>query len=457
MSTRAMLRLIAFATLFILLSGDAYALMGGGGRGGGGRGGGGRGGGGMGGGRGGGANNGNRQGMPRDEDEEKPEMKWYDSLDDAGTWATQNSGPIMGVVTRNEGNAADKQALEMLANWQAMIDLSTKKLAATKIDAGSDKGKAILSQMKNASPPYIAWLDPYGNVVLGQSFPGSVNDIQAVVNNWKGTIEALDKFFKERQERGEKSLIRGRLRAAWQEFTFAAPYNGPHGEKARAGQAQVREQLLKVVASSVDEPVGSRAREVIFAGARREAAGLSIAAIIEDAITKHKNAPQKGGAVVAAADKAGNVVADAAPAKEQDRMNAAPSSSSSDDVYASAPIAAPPPEKSLAQLLQSQPAAVKQEDEFAIDTSVLAARNDDRLKKAQKLIEDGLKSYKKACADSMERGPERNTLLKDARDKFDEAMTTVEKVLGDKPEPGVSKLMERVSMLMYGCLKYQTL
>jgi len=382
-------------------------------------------------------------------------MKWYDSIDDAAAFAREGQSPIMLVISRTD-NPADKQALEGLSSWQQMIELSNKKLGAVRIAHDSDKAKAIIAQMKVGAMPYVAWLDPHGNTVLGQNFPGSVNDINAVVNNFKSTLDALARYFKERQERGEKNLVRGRFRAAWMEFAFAAPLNGPDGEKARAGQEQVREQLLKLVASALDEPVGSRAREALFAGVRREAAGLSIATALENAITKHRNAPQRGAPVLAVADKAAN---DAAAAPDRMR-NAGPDSgalSGSEESYSAAVAPQPPQEKPLVQMLQSQPGPVKQEEDVVADASILGAQNDDRLKKAQKLIEDGAKAYRKAIADNMERGPERNALLKDAREKFDAALTTVDAVLGDKPDPAISKLMERVSMMMYGCLKYQSL
>ena len=72
-------------------------------------------------------------------------------------------------------------------------------------------------------------------------------------------------------------------------------------------------------------------------------------------------------------------------------------------------------------------------------------------------MQQGYADYKKAIADSSDRGPARNQLLKSAHTNFEQALTMMEQAKGAKADTALDKVMERASMLMYGSLKYQSL
>jgi hypothetical protein len=96
-------------------------------------------------------------------------------------------------------------------------------------------------------------------------------------------------------------------------------------------------------------------------------------------------------------------------------------------------------------------------DESSFDTRLLSESSDDRLKNADKLLKQGLAAYRQACADSMDRGEARNALLKKAHDLFDQSVQAIDTVNAAKPNAQLDNMMSQISMLMYGCLKYQTL
>jgi len=64
--------------------------------------------------------------------------------------------------------------------------------------------------------------------------------------------------------------------------------------------------------------------------------------------------------------------------------------------------------------------------------------------------------FRKATADSAERGEARNGLLRNAQAKFEKALALLEWAGMGKPDAQTEKLIERLSLLIYGCLKYQT-
>ena len=73
------------------------------------------------------------------------------------------------------------------------------------------------------------------------------------------------------------------------------------------------------------------------------------------------------------------------------------------------------------------------------------------------LFRSGMADYKRATADSAERGPARNELLRNAHAKFEKSLNILESACDGKPDAQLEKLMEKTSMLMYGTLKYQSL
>ena len=88
---------------------------------------------------------------------------------------------------------------------------------------------------------------------------------------------------------------------------------------------------------------------------------------------------------------------------------------------------------------------------------MLSESTDEHLKAADKLLKEGLVAYRQACADSMDRGEARNSLLKKAHDLFDQSVQAIDAVNAAKPNAQLDRMMSQISMLMYGCLKYQSL
>ena len=60
-------------------------------------------------------------------------------------------------------------------------------------------------------------------------------------------------------------------------------------------------------------------------------------------------------------------------------------------------------------------------------------------------------------ADTTDRGPARNAMLKTAYEKLTQAMEIVEASNAAKPDAQLDKVSQDISMMMYGCLKYQSL
>ena len=96
-------------------------------------------------------------------------------------------------------------------------------------------------------------------------------------------------------------------------------------------------------------------------------------------------------------------------------------------------------------------------EDAGVDTRFLASKDDARSRDADKLVQDGLAEFRKAAADIANRGEARNGLFRSAQAKFEKALALLEWASMGKPDAATEKLMERVSMLMYGCLKYQSL
>ena len=400
----------------------------------------GKGGGAKGGGKGGGGK-GVVRGRNADDD-----MRWYGSLAAAEEAAKAEDLPVMAVL-RRLGSLDDQEAVEKLASWPQVGALSKEGMAAVRLNADGSKAEALSSKLKLPSLPGIIWLDQYGNPILGQSMPESAQAIVQVVGNWKTTLASIDRFFKDHNGRGERFLERGKLRDAYLEFSYGVPFKGPEPDRARAGHEKARERWAKLLDVAAKFPEGSRSRDAIVKGLRQDVQGTDYAVTLEQAI-------QKAGAAlsaVAAADTpAASAEKPAAPASALAAAGVAESKS--------APAMPAVENKPLAEVIAARVATQEQPSEDAgVDTKALAGKNDERLKDAEKLVQDGLGEFRKATADTMDRGEARNGLLRAAHTKFDKALALLDQATAGKPDAQTGKLMERIGMLMYGCLKYQSL
>ena len=72
-------------------------------------------------------------------------------------------------------------------------------------------------------------------------------------------------------------------------------------------------------------------------------------------------------------------------------------------------------------------------------------------------LKRGSIAYKKATADATDRGAARNELLKAAHADFVKSIDLMEASVAAQPDPKIEQLIQRVSMMVYSCLKFQTL
>jgi hypothetical protein len=389
------------------------------------------------------------------------ELLWHPTVKAAIEAAQKDSLPVMVVCDDRGGDDKNRliPTVERLNGWPPVMQMSQGGpggLAAVKAHppgaadtpatrpGGPRAGglahsedldaKALFAKVK--APFRILWLDPYGNVVMAQRRPDQSDAVTGVVANWKNTLATLERFFKDTNRHGEAFLDRGKLREAYQELALIVSCKGPEAERAQVCQQKVRERWAQLLKIAADSPADSINRAAIIKGLRRDVQGLDYAATLEDAIEK-LGVPKQA----AAADK---------PAGGEARPPAG---------GAATPPAAPAVEdKPLSEVVAARPTVKEQpREDVGVDASFLKGSKDDRLKDANKLVQDGLDDFRKATADSADRGEARNGLLRGAHGKFEKAMTILDKTSGGKPDAATEKLMERISMLMYGCLKYQSL
>ena len=431
-------------TLFILTAfclalgtGFAHAAAhgGGGGHGGGGNGGGGKGG--MGGGK---QNNNNN------DDSEDRGLSWQDSYDSALDFASKGAHPVMVVIAR-DGNDVDRKAVELMTSWPVIVEMSKKDLAFVWQTDKTNRGKELIAQFKIKTFPYVVWEDQYGNALFGQTFPDTASAIQSVAQSWKLTLDNVNKFMQDRVAHADKTLAKGKLREAYMEYALVAPFNGPYPDLARAGKAKVLDSWKKLLELAGQMPATSRDRAGVIKGLLKETTGLDCAKTMADAVAELNTAKPAAAAVAAADDKP----AAAAPIEVAAKTDATPAPA--------APVSAPPPaEMKALKSLASAPVNLEHEsDDASFDTHLLSESSDEKLKAADKSLKEGLVAYRAACADSMDRGEARNNLLKKAHDLFDQSVQAIDAVNTAKPNPQLDRMMSQISMLMYGCLKYQSL
>lgn len=345
------------------------------------------------------------------------QMDWHSSLGAAKSWAQRENGPVMLVV--HKGTPEETRAIDKMGSWPQSIELSKNKMAAIKLKAGDRDADEAMNMLK-LKPPAVAFLDKYGNPLIGMPIPEQVTSISQVVAGWKTVAGNIDTFFKDHQSRGERYLQSGKLKHAYLEFSYGAPFKGPDAEKMRSGQQKIEEQWLKLLEIGAKLP--GIAQSAIFKGLRKDTLGTTYAAAMEKYVTDPSSAVAGRG----------------------------PSSS-----VAAAPMVT----KSLAEVARSSVSVSAREEteDTGLDTGILGRSENPKLKQAEKILQEGIVDYKKATAESSDRGPERNKLLQNARAKFEQTLTLCEEAQKTKSDPGIDKLMEKTSMLMYGALKYQSL
>jgi hypothetical protein len=346
-------------------------------------------------------------------------MKWQSSQAAAIQAARSSKLPVMIAIARKE----DQKLVDKLGSWPQSIEMTTKdKLIAAQVKAESAEGTELLTKLAQRAPAVI-FVDHNGNAMLGMPLPESVQPITAVVSGWPTLLTNIDKFMKDHVTRGEKYMDKGKLKDAYLEFSYGAPFKGTDAEKAKGAQVKIEELWGKLLETALKMPDNSVARTAITKGLLRETFGTSFYAEMETAIKAGKPLELRSTGAAYAAKVA--------------------------------------PAKSLAEVARSAPSIVSasraESEDGPVDSKFLINSTNPKLKEAEKLLQDGITDYKKATADSMERGAARNELLKSAHSKFDKTLTLFEEASKTIPDPQIEKLMEKTSMLMYGTLKYQSL
>lgn len=365
-------------------------------------------------------NNGNNNRNNKDNPEDERTVDFQSSLSDAENFAENKDGPVMAFI--GDGTPNDKKWTERLSSWPQLQELSHTKMAVVQLSEKEGSGKEIATGLKLHAPS-LAFLDKYGNAMLGMSFPDSVGPITNVVAGWKGMMANVESFFKDHTTRGERLLNTGKIKPAYLEYELVAPFKGPEPTKAKEAMKKIEDQWLRLLEIGSRMPAGT-AQQAIFKGLRKDTLGTSYAASMETFL-KDPNA-------AVAARNGGGAPMVTAPAKSlteatRGSVSSAASNDSSEDANS------------------------------GLDYGVLSKSSDDRLKKADLLLKEGVTDYKKATADGMERGPARNELLQAARGKFEQVLNLCEEAQKAGVGQGLDKIMEKTSMLMYGSLKYQSL
>ncbi len=302
--------------------------------------------------------------------------------------------------------------------------------------------------------PGLIWLDQYGNPILSQSIPEVPIAVTNVIASWKGTLSNIERFFKEHQDRGDKYMKNGKLREAYVEYSIGAKFKGPSAEKAKEALAKVTESWMKVLAVAAKFPIGSRDSTAMLKGLREEVKNLDFAVVLEKELLATMIAADSS----KTADDAGKV-ADASKTAEVADAAKPPAPAPVEASNAEAPVA---PAKAtafrtLAEVASAATPVSKESTETGINVSYLAASTNPVLKQAAAVVQHGITDFQKATADTMDRGAKRNELLKSAHTDFDKSLTLMEEALAAKSDDVVRRLEERVSMLLYASLKYQSL
>ena len=275
--------------------------------------------------------------------------------------------------------------------------------------------------------------------------PTDASGVTNVIVSWKATLATIDHFFKEHQARGDTFLKNGKLREAYIEYSLTARFKGPNADKARESQAKVTESWSKMAAIVAKMPVGSRDSVATLKGLREEVKNLDYAPVLEKELAT---------AMLAAADS--SKVAENSDSKPAPVEAAAVPETTAAPTPPAAPEKAAPI-KTLAEIAKSSIPVTREAAEPGINVSYLVGNKNPTLKQAGDILQQGISAFQKATAESMERGDARNKLLQTAHTNFDKSITLLEEASAGKPDDTVKRLEERVSMLLYASLKYQSL
>jgi hypothetical protein len=365
---------------------------------------------------------------------ENSKMIWQDSMESALAAAQKEKAPVMAVIFQ-PGLMEQQRAVSKLDLSPDVVSLSHTFLKAVKI-TDPEEGKALTERVYLKTLPALVWIDPCGNPIMGEPLTNSVKPIVEAAANWQDTLACVEKYFKNHIAQGEKLITKSKLREAYVALAAVSSYKGPLPEKAKSLLESIKEKWLKLADMAQTLPKGSPGRKAVVNGVRAEVANLDCAAAILEAF-----------------DRAAPVAKPAAPAGESATVESKPA----------APPAHPAPPASVAakSLVQAAaaamatPAVTEKKEETSINTSLLQSAKDERLKNAGKLIQEGVAAYNQGA--NMDGGAQRNTTLQGAHDKFEAALKLLEDATGDKGDAATEKLMEKVSMLEYCCLKYTTL
>jgi hypothetical protein len=387
----------------------------------------------------------------KDNPDDPTVFDWHDTLNEAEEWATEEKKPVMAVVYR-PGNDDDKKALDKLASWPAARDHSHKNLAAVKVSADDAEIKALCDQFKVKRLPVIFWMDQQGNVLSMQDFPMAAPELDRVPAGWAATTAKVETFLKDHMDKGQKYAAQSKLREAYREFSMLSQFKGSLPQLANDRRKFVAEQWTKMLnmAKSADK----KQRAVILKGVEHETAGLDIEKDMHDAIT------QVASAEMVTAAPAADAAVDQPPAATPPAPAATPVPQPAAPAAPETPkpaVAEKAPEvKTLGELANASPVFTKQETDDSPMGGVLLGR-DAKLKDAYAQLNSGMADYRKATSDASDRGPARNALLKSAYEKFTGVMTAIDEAMAAKADAQLEKLETQISMMMYGCLKYQSL
>lgn len=384
-------------------------------------------------------------------------IKWMGSLAESIAFAKENFVPAMFIIYR-EDDAADMRKVKVIEGWPTLIASSHGHMAAYKAPVVNEDARALIARLKLKQFPAVIWLDQDANPVISTILTDTAATLTAVVKGWPQTLENINRFYSAHLIQGNKFLVRGKLRSAYLEYAHLAPFQGKDPDLARRGIERVRKIWLGLAQRAHDLPAGSNDRDIILKGLRRDTQFLDFSAKLEAAIAQ--------GAPVAQAPRpeAPAAPAEAPPPAEPARPADPPPAAPQPDVKAPQP-AAPPvmpatDDKALVdamkvQVSQQAYASDKAEDS-TINLAYLAAHKDQTVKDAGRQLQAALDGYRKAL-EVRELGGERNALLQKAATDFEQGIDALDKVVSKTPDAALDRVMQQVAMIMYACLKYQSL
>ena len=379
-------------------------------------------------------------------------IDWHDTVDEALDWAKKNKKPVM-LVIRRAANKADLKLVAKLSEWPVLVDASTERFAAVK---GAPRVEQIQDIAKLAGVktlPAIVWLDQYGNPVKTQAIPDSVNSLAEVVKNWPALIAGVEKMLKDKVAQADKLASQGHLHEAYTELSALSEYKGPDAEAAQKAREKVKQKWTALAEMGTKQPAGSRERTVIIQGLLRETQGTDFEQEMQKMVADGEKALVQTDApktAVAAAEPVVPVPAKPAQPATPVKPAAPAGADDSNDVLETGGHG-----KSLTELSTAAPVPVQSSS--LIQTDILNGSTDPQIKDAAKMIQEAMTSYRQATADSMDHGAQRNNLLKSAYDGLNKSSAILLDSVANKPDARIERLVQQISMMMYGCMKYQSL